>query len=50
MLVITPLDRFELTAKTLKTIETKQNQTQYDLLAQFEYEFELLIQNPKEKS
>ncbi len=50
MLVITPLDRFELTSKTLETI-TEQNQNEiFDLLAQYENDFEQLIQNPKEKS
>jgi len=50
MQVITPLDRFEVTAKTFTSIETQNKTETYNLLAQFEYEFELLILNPKEKS
>lgn len=47
MLVVTPIDCFELTNKTLETIqETQTNQT-YNLLAQFETDFEQLILNPE---
>lgn len=49
MLVVTPIDCFEMTNKTLETIqETQTNQT-YNLLASFETDFEQLILNPNKE-
>lgn len=49
MFIITSLERFEMTNKTLATIqETQTNQT-YNLLASFETDFEQLILNPNKE-
>lgn len=47
MLVATPIDCFELTNETLKTIQTTQTNETYNLLASFETDFEQLILNPE---
>lgn len=52
MQVITPLGRFEQLEKTLENTEqenTEQENT-YNLLAQFENDFEQLIDNRKEQN
>ena len=50
MQVITSTHKFEMLDETFTSIETQNKTETYNLLAQFEHEFELLIQNPKEKS
>jgi hypothetical protein len=45
MLVITNTNRFEMLTETLTDIETQTKETLYNLLSQYEQEYETLITN-----